>query len=349
MRSRKNSVRILEYAITFLVIISLNFALPRMMPGDPFLTLGGDVDEVITVYTAEQLAYFREYYGLDRPMHQQYFSYLGELLRGDLGFSIYYKEDVTTVIAKRLPWTLLLVVSATFLSVVIGILLGSFSAWRRGRWQDKSLYLTMVVLGEIPAFLIGIVLLILLAAQLDLFPLSGAMTHFARYNSWWDKTIDILHHAALPILTLALSRVGGFYLLVRNSLLSVLNKDYMRTARAKGLKEIRIRYLHGLRNALMPLVTRVAMQMGAMIGGAVLAENVFSYPGLGTLMRDAVFVRDYPLLQGIFLVLALMVLTANIFADWLYKRLDPRMRTAVPIKQSNDHQHGHQMSGGGTG
>lgn len=326
------SVKAMEYLLTLLIIISLNFALPRLMPGDPFLHTAGDVSEVVTIYTTQQLDYFREYYGLHRPIHQQYFSYLKELAQFDLGFSYYYKENVATLIASRIPWTLLLVVSATALSVTGGIILGSYSAWHQGKWQDRWLYLLMVVLGEIPAFLVGIFLLILLAAHLDLFPLAGAVTHFATYNSYLDRVIDILYHGALPALTLALTRIGGFYLLVRNSLLAVMTKDYIRTARAKGLSDIKIRYVHGLRNALLPLVTRVAMQMGAMLGGAVLAENVFSYPGLGLLMRDAVFVRDYPLLQGIFLVLAFMVLVANILADWLYQRLDPRVKKVEMVK-----------------
>jgi len=161
---------------------------------------------------------------------------------------------------------------------------------------------------------------------LGLFPLAGAFTHFTSYNSIWDKALDILHHAALPILTLTLARTGGIYLLVRNSMGTVLSKDYMVTAQAKGLKDFRIRYVHALRNALMPLFTRIAIQLGALIGGAILAENVFSYPGLGVLMRSAIVVRDYPLIQGIFLVMAIGVMAANMLADLAYKYIDPRTR-----------------------
>ncbi len=327
MSVKKSWPRAIEYLLTFLVIITLNFSLPRLMPGDPFLHLSGEAGEIVEAYTEEQRRYFLEYYGLDRPLLEQYWNYLGELARGNLGFSYYYKEPVVNLIARRLPWTLLLVTSATLFSLLFGVLLGSFSAWRRGRWQDRFLYLFMVVFGEIPAFLIGLVLLIFLAAGLGLFPLAGAMTHFARYASFWEKLKDILHHAVLPVLTLTLARTGGIYLLVRNSLGTVLTRDFMCTARAKGLAEFRIRYRHALRNALLPLVTRIALQMGTMVGGAVLAENVFAYPGLGRLMRDAVFVRDYPLLQGIFLVLAMGVMGANLCVDLLYRRLDPRTKT----------------------
>lgn len=325
-------MRPFEYLLTFLIIITINFFLPRLMPGDPFLHLSGEAGEELVAFTAEQREYFLEYYGLDRPLGQQYWRYLKELARGNLGYSYYYKEPVADIIARRLPWTILLVASATLFSLVLGISLGSYSAWRRGYWQDRALYLFMVVFGEIPAFLIGLVLLIFLAAGLGLFPLAGAKSHFVQHGSFWEKMLDILHHAALPVLTLSLARTGGIYLLVRNSLGNVLTRDYIRTARAKGLTEQRIRYRHALRNALLPLVTRVALQMGAMVGGAVLAENVFNYPGLGRLMRDAVFVRDYPLLQGIFLVLAVGVILANLGADMLYRHLDPRTRTSFVRK-----------------
>lgn len=325
----KTGFRVIEYLLTFLVIISLNFALPRMMPGDPFLHYSGEVDEVVAFYSRDQVQYFREYYGLDRPLHEQYTTYLKELARGDLGFSYYYKDHVSSIILRRLPWTVFLVISAMALSIFMGIILGSYSAWRRGKWQDSALYTMLMVFSEIPAFLVGLALLIWLGAGLGLFPLAGAATHFARYDSAWDKMLDILHHAALPILTLTLARTGGIYLLVRNSLGTVLAKDYMRTAKAKGLKEFRIRYLHALRNALMPLFTRIAIQLGALIGGAILAENVFSYPGIGVLMRSAVVVRDYPLIQGIFLVLAIGVMAANMLADLAYKYIDPRTRPAA--------------------
>ncbi len=320
--------RIIGYILTFLTIISLNFVLPRIMPGDPFLHSAG-ADEVVSVYSKDQRQYFRQYYGLDKPLHEQFTTYCKELARGDLGFSYYYKEDVGRIILNRLPWTIFLVFSALCLSILFGILLGSYSAWRRGRWQDSALYTVLIVFSEVPAFLVGLVLLIWLGSGLRLFPLAGALTHFVEYDSIWGKVLDILHHAALPILTLTIARTGGMYLLVRNSLGIVLTKDYMRTARAKGLKETRVRYVHALRNALMPVFTRVTIQLGSLIGGAILAEIVFSYPGIGLLMRDAVIVRDYPLIQGIFLVLAIGVMAANMMADMAYKYLDPRTKPAA--------------------
>ncbi len=318
--------RLAEYALTLMVIISLNFALPRMMPGDPFMHFSGAGGEVVQTYTAEQRDYFRAYYGLDRPLKEQFITYIVDLSRGNLGYSYYYKEKVGTMILRRLPWTLLLVFSATALSLAAGLISGSYAAWRRGQKSERALYLIMVVLGEIPAFLVGLVLLIILAAGLGWFPLAGAVTHFARFDSPWQQVTDILYHAALPVLTLALARSGSFFLLIRNSLANVLTRDYMLTARAKGLSKWKIRWRHAMRNAMLPLITRTAMQVGAMVGGAVLVENVFNYPGIGKLMHDAVFVRDYPLLQGIFLVLAVTVIAANLAADLLYRRLDPRLK-----------------------
>jgi len=330
MRPSRTRRSTLDYALTLLLIVTMNFFLPRMMPGDPFLHLSAEDGEVIHTYSEMQRRYAVEYYGLDRPLVEQYWHYLSNLVQGDLGTSYYYKEPVRTLIMRRLPWTLLIVSLATLLSVILGTTLGTISAWWRGGWRDRALYLTMVTVGEIPAFLIGLALLVWAAAAAGLFPLAGAVTCFSRHETLGARLVDILHHAALPVLTLALARTGGIYLLVRNSLGTVLTRDYMRTARAKGLAQRRIRYRHALRNALLPLVTRIALQLGAMVGGAVLVENVFAYPGLGRLLRDAVHVRDYPLLQGVFLVLALGVLLANLGADVLYRRLDPRLRTGAP-------------------
>jgi len=295
------------------------------MPGDPLLHISGEGGETAWAFTAVQREHFIEYYGLDRPMGEQYLQYLAGLARGDLGFSYYFREDVSTMLLRRLPWTVFMVTAALAVSLVMGVFLGIFSAWHRESWKDRYTYLFMVIFSEIPAFLLGIALLITLAAGLGLFPLSGAMSHYADYTGW-AKVKDLLHHAALPVFTLALARAGGIYMLVRNTTTTVLGKDYVRTARAKGLTEKRIRYRHVLRNALLPLITRVALQIGGLVGGAVLVENVFAYPGLGLLMREAVFVRDYPLLQGIFLVLAFGVLGANLLADLLYRYLDPRIK-----------------------
>ncbi|MEW6523928.1 MAG: ABC transporter permease [Bacillota bacterium] len=323
----KKTLRFVEYLFTFAVVITLNFAIPRLMPGGPFTAMFTDLGESASLFGQEQRRHFMEYYGLDRPLLEQYIRYLGALARGNLGFSYYYKEPVLNLILRRLPWTLLIVLLATVLSFFFGIVLGSFSAWRRNTWCDVVLYFFMVVSGTIPSFLIGLFFLFSLAAGLGIFPLSGATSYFVRYESSWDKLADILRHAILPVLTLTLARTSGVYQLVRNSLITVLSREYMVTARAKGLREMRIRYRHALRNAILPLVTRFALQMAGFVGAAIVAENVFAYPGLGRLIREAVFVRDYPILQGVFIVVAFWVLGANIIADMLYCRLDPRTKS----------------------
>lgn len=324
-KKKKEKRHILEYIFTFLVIITINFALPRMMPGDPFLHLAGDTDEVITEFSMVQLEYYREYYGLDLPIYVQYGNYLKELATGNLGYSYYYKEDVSNIILRRLPWTLFLAVSSLMLSLVMGVILGSYSAFNRDKWQDKFLYTSLTAFSRIPAFLVGLALLVVFGRNLDWLPLAGAKSHFVTYNNIFEQAWDVISHAILPVATLAISRVGGVYLLVRNSLSTVLTKDYIQTAKAKGLSDYKIKYIHALKNALLPIITRVAAQIGGLVGGAVLAENVFSYPGLGTLMRSAVTVRDYPLLQGVFLVMAFSVIFANILADFMYKKIDPRV------------------------
>ncbi|AFA47292.1 ABC transporter permease [Acetobacterium woodii] len=316
-----------EYGLTIWIIITLNFLLPRLLPGDPFLIISSDSaqDEEI-VLTQEQQDYYKSYYGLDKSMGEQYVAYIGQLAHGDLGYSIYYKEPVSQIIFRRLGWTTFIVVSALVISTGIGVILGSISAWYREKWPDKLLFFQMILLSEIPVFLVGLIILFVFSAWLRLFPLSGAMTHFEDYNSWWDKLFDILNHAFLPIVVLSISQLGGIYLLVRNSMTTVLEKDYLRTAKAKGLNQRRIIFHHALRNALLPVVTRIFLSLGALVGGAILVENVFSYPGLGRLMRECIKVHDYQVVQGIFLVVTIFVLLANFLADTVYKKLDPRVK-----------------------
>jgi peptide/nickel transport system permease protein len=268
---------------------------------------------------------YRHQYGLDRPWPVQYAVYLGGLIRGDLGYSIYYNQDVAKILMARLPWTLFLVLSAVFLSTFAGCLLGGVSASCRNTALDRLLYPFMIALTEVPSFLLGLVLLFVFAAGMKLFPLSGAMTHFAGDASIAARGIDIARHAVLPIATLTLVRTGAMYLLARNSMTTVLSKDYIRTARAKGLGPLRILARHSLRNAMVPVITRVFLGLGGLVGGAILVENVFAYPGLGLLMRESVMVHDYPMIQGIFLLVTVIVLVANLLADFIYRRLDPRI------------------------
>lgn len=314
-----------HYLLVIIVMLFINFFLPRLMPGDPFLYLSVEEGTVSSVFSQEQIDYYKGYYGLDKPLHIQFWAYLTGLLRGDLGYSIYYNTSVTQMIFSRIPWTLFIVVSSLLLSSVIGASLGAISAWFRDKAPDRLMYFFMIVISEIPAFLLGVLFLFVFAAQMRWFPLSGGITVFATFDSVWDQIGDILHHAFLPILTLTITRLGGFYLLSRNSMLTVLSKDYIRTAKAKGIGKRSIIFRHALKNALPPIVARVFMSLGTLFGGAVLVENVFAYPGVGKLMREAVGNRDYVLIQGIFLIITITVLLMNWLADLIYKKLDPRV------------------------
>lgn len=321
----------LEYSITFLIIVALNFALPRLMPGDPFLFISGESGEEISRFSDEQKDYYMEQYGFDQPIHVQFGNYLKGLITGNLGYSIYYNEKVSKIIVNRLPWTLVPVLIALFLSTVAGTLAGGISAHFRRQWTDRLMYIGMILFSEIPAFLTGLLFLFVFAAILKWFPLSGGLTHYADSSSLWFRITDIANHAVLPVLSLTVIRTGGIYLLARNSMLAVLTKDYIRTARAKGLGRMRIFFSHTLRNAMLPITTRVFMGFGTLIGSAVLVENVFNYPGLGRLMKEAVDVHDYPLIQGIFLLMSLMVLSANLAADMVYGKLDPRIENTFRL------------------
>jgi peptide/nickel transport system permease protein len=311
---------------TLLVILVINFFLPRMMPGDPFSTTSADeVGEEIIVMTEEQHLYYVNYYGLDRPLYEQFLSYMKNLMTGNLGRSIYYKMPVSDVIMLHLPWTILIVVSATVISTISGVVLGTLSAKNRKKGSDIIMMTGMIAFAEIPSFLLGLILLLIFSVYFRLFPLAGAVTPFAHYNGSTDQVLDILYHAFLPVLTLSLSQLTGVYLLTRNTLITVTTKDYIRTARAKGLGEKNVWIRHALRNALLPVVTRTGFMIGIMMGGVVLVENVFSYPGIGMTLRSAVVGRDYPLIQGILLVIAVSILICNLLVDKVYGKLDPRV------------------------
>ena len=318
--------RSLEYLFTVWVIVTLNFFLPRAMPGDPFLHLSGQSGEETAVFTQAQRKRYMETYGLDRPALSQYGSYLSRLLTGNLGGSLYYNEPVLDILLERLPWTVFLVAGSVLLSTFAGVILGGISAWFRGGWIDGALYFMLIFISEIPAFLLGLLMLFVFAAGMGWFPLSGAVTHYADFQGIWEKASDICRHAALPILSLAVVRTSGLYLLARSSMINTITREYVRTATAKGLSRRRILIRHVMRNAMLPIVTRVFLTLGSLVGGAILVENVFDYPGLGRLMREAVIMQDYPLIQGIFLLVTVCVLTANFAADFLYAALDPRLK-----------------------
>jgi len=322
MRTERRSSRILQYVLVLLIAITLNFMLPRMMPGNPLaLIAGADVG----LLSPEQRAEVATRAGLNRSIVDQYTTYLGDLASGDLGFSYRQKRPIVDMILERLPWTFLLAGSALLFSAFVGVALGAFSAWRRGRPADLTLLGVMIALDSLPSFWLGMLFVSFFAVQLGFFPSGGAVTAASSLEGV-DLVLNIASHAVLPVLTLSLLSVPGVYLTMRYAMLSVLGEDFIRTARAKGVSERGVLFRHVARNALAPVATVLALRLGLAFGGTVVVETVFSYPGLGRLIFEAVSGRDYPVMQATFLVFTVAVLLSNLLADVLYPLIDPRAR-----------------------
>ena len=312
------------YLVTFFAAVTLTFLLPRYLPGDPLQQLN-DPDSGTYVYDAQERDRVAAYYGLDQPLISQYRSFLSGLTRGDFGWSISQNVPVSTLLRNRLPWTLLLTGSALLLSSAISYFAGLTAAWNRGRFADRALIGVLSVTRSIPEYAIASGLLILFAVNYPVFPQAGAHKAFATYSSTWDHVSDILFHLALPLAALTLGLLANKFLIVRNTAIATLGEDYMVLARAKGLSRRTLKYRHSGRNALLPFVTALGIQSAFALGGSVFVETIFNYPGMGTLLERAVFARDYPLLQGYFVVIAVVVLIANLLTELTYTKLDPRV------------------------
>ncbi len=311
-----------QYLLVLLVASGLNFALPRLMPGSPLAHLAGSDPALLS---QSDRARIQSDLGLDQPWFLQYFNYMGGLLTGNLGYSYQKNQSVITIILSRLGWTLLLTISALLISTLLGALLGTLAAWKRGRLIDTGLTGLCLFIESIPAFWLGMTLVAIFAVQFQLFPSFGAVTPWVN-KSGWDWFTDMLHHLALPLLTLTLVSFPSTYLTMRASLCATLGEPFIQVARSRGVSESRLALRHALRNALLPVATVFTLNLGFAVGGATVVETVFSYPGLGRTLYEAVLSRDYPLMQGIFLILTISVVVANLIADLLYPFLDPRVR-----------------------
>jgi peptide/nickel transport system permease protein len=313
------------YLIAAWASITLNFALPRAMPGDPATAIVARFQGRIR---PEEIQAIKEAYGFtDGPILEQYFTYLGHAARGDFGISISaFPVPVTTVIATGLIWTILLGGVALILSFLIGNLLGVIGAWRRGGFIDSVLPPVLLFVGSFPYFWLAMVGLFFLGFHFEWFPLRHAYSD--RLAPALNLTFigSVLYHMVLPAGTIMLVSIGGWMLGMRNTMISVLSEDYISLAEAKGLPQRRIMFNYAARNALLPNITALGMSIGFILSGQILTEVVFSYPGLGYLFLKAVNNLDYPLLQGLFLMLTFAVLIANLIVDLLYVRLDPRVR-----------------------
>jgi len=320
--------RIVTYLVILWIVLSLNFLLPRLLPGDPLSALL-DPESSEYVFDAEVRAALEAYYGLDRPLLEQYAVYLKGLVSGDLGRSIRLNLPVSELIASHLPWTLLLTGTALGLASLLGLLGGAEAAWKRGSAADHLLTATSVVASNAPVYFVGMMLLVLFGAQLGWLPLAGGRTPFAHYDNALTAVGDVGKHLVLPALTLTLALLGSKFLLVRNNMIGILGEDFMLVARAKGLKAARLKWNHALRNALLPFVAHLAAHAALAITGALFIETLFQYPGVGRLIFEAVGARDYPVIQGVFLIVAVVILSANLLGDWLNARLDPRVMEEV--------------------
>jgi peptide/nickel transport system permease protein len=313
------------YLIAAWASVTLNFLLPRLMPGDPasliFARFQGRM-------RPEEIDAMKKAYGLsDDPLITQYFTYWGALARGDLGRSISaFPAPVTEIIRSSLSWTILLGLTALILSFVIGSLLGTLGAWKRGGSLDSIIPPFFSFIGAFPYFFLAILALYFLGFKTGWFPLRHAYSDELSPSWSIEFVLSVFKHLILPAGTIVLVSIGGWILAMRNTMIGTIAEDYVMMAEAKGLSERRIMFRYAARNALLPNITGFGMALGFIVSGALLTETVFSYPGLGNQLIIAVRQLDYPLMQGIFLMITLAVLLANLLVDIFYVRLDPRVR-----------------------
>ncbi len=311
--------RIISGFSLLLAVVVLNFLLIQLAPGDAVDVLvadGGASEEVI--------ARIREDYGLDQPIGTQLVTYVGNILQGDLGYSFHFNKPVTQVILEALPVTILLGLAALFLSSLLGIALGIAAALRPNHVASHVVTLISLIGYATPTFWFGMMMLIAFASWLPLFPAYG-LTSVPPPQGLIPYAMDVAYHLVLPAVTLAGLFLASISRLSRASMLEVLNADYIRTAEAKGLTRASVIYKHALRNAAIPIVTMIGLQLGQILSGAVLVETVFSLPGIGPLLFESVLRRDYPVMLGVLLMSAGMVIFANILTDLTYRLIDPRI------------------------
>jgi peptide/nickel transport system permease protein len=315
--------RVLQGLALVLAVVVLNFVLVHAAPGDPVETIAGASGGM----SPELMAQLRTQYGLDKSLPVQLGVYLGKVLSGDLGYSYFFNLPVVSMIAERVPATLLLVISAVLLAFVVGTTLGVLSSKKPNGLLSQFITVLSMVGFAAPVFWMGIMLVILFASVIPILPVSGMRSVDASGGGVRD-VLDVLHHLVLPTVTLGLVYLAQYSRLSRSSMLDVLGSDFIRTARAKGLAERVVMYKHALRNALLPVVTVLGLQFGNVMAGAILVETVFNWPGLGRLAFDSVLRRDYPTILGVLLFSSIVVIVMNILTDLAYRLIDPRIKAA---------------------
>jgi peptide/nickel transport system permease protein len=320
-RARYIGRRLAQAVPTILVIVTLNFLLVHLAPGNAADVLAGEAGSA----TPQYMAFLRHQFGLDQPLYVQYLDYLKNVVTLELGYSFREGMAVRDLILQRLGPTLLLMGTTIVLSVGVGILLGLVAAGRPNSLRDNVISIFALVAYATPLFWVGLMFILLFSIELGWLPTSG-MTNIAAFYTGWRKVGDVARHLVLPALTLSLFYMALYVRLMRSSMLEQSGMDYVVTARSKGLTERTITWRHVLRNACLPVVTMAGVQVGNLLGGSVVVETVFGWPGIGLLAFRALFARDLNLLLGIFFVAACLVIAVNILVDVIYSVLDPRIR-----------------------
>ncbi|MBM3598137.1 MAG: ABC transporter permease [Alphaproteobacteria bacterium] len=316
--------RLLHTLLVVWAVVTILFLMFRLMPGSPLAAyLHDNLSE-------EQQNLILQQFGLDRPLWEQYFIYLGNLLQGELGVSFFQRRPVLDVLLAVFPNTIVLTLSSLIVAYVFGVLAGAYLAWRRNSVIERAAVPAVLAIRAAPEFWIGMVLLAIFSFELGWLPSGGANSPGMFYDSEIDRflSLDFLRHLILPVLTLALYLQGLPLLLMRSNMLEVMHDEFVTMARMKGLSEWSIVIRHAARNALLPVLTAFALGVGVSVGGNVVVEIVFSWPGIGRLLVNAVATLDYPLAQGAFLLIALVLIFMNFVADMLYSMLDPRVSHA---------------------
>ncbi|MEM7225876.1 MAG: ABC transporter permease [Pseudomonadota bacterium] len=313
--------RVLQAIPVILGVVILCFLMLQLAPGDLATVLAGESGGASAGYIEE----LRKRFGLDQPITTQLWLYLKSIVVGDLGYSFRHAMPVTDLLLERLWPTLLLMGATLVLSLGLGVLGGLFAALWVRTWRDHLISIAAIIAYATPLFWVGLMLILVFSIGLDWFPTSG-MEDVVQFYEGWDRVLDIAHHLVLPTITLSLFYLALYARLMRATMLEQRGLDYVTTARAKGLTERQITFRHVLRNALLPVVTVAGVQVGGLLGGSVVVESVFAWPGLGQLAFEALFSRDYNLLLGIFFLSACLVVAVNLLVDVLYVFLDPRIR-----------------------
>jgi peptide/nickel transport system permease protein len=307
--------------VTFYVISTLIFLIPRLTPVDP-KSLLADNPRIPESIRQDLIASF----GLNKPILDQYASFYANLFRGNLGYSFLYRDPVLTILLTRLPWTILLLGTSTAIFITLGIVIGVFQASRYGSKFDVATLVASLAASSFPFFWVGMIFIYLFAFVVPIFPTFGATSSGLVFADPLDLLKDICWHLALPVITIVIVNISRYSFYLRNIMVGVLSEDYIITAKAKGLSNNKVLFKHGLRNAMLPTMTMMAMDFGFILAGGIFVETVFSYPGVGSLAYEAILNADYPLMNGEFILLSVVILVANFTADALYSVLDPRIR-----------------------